>query len=139
MTNSITVSAAEKLKSNALKRQLLDAMHTEKNNYLAKLHSFFNDDGHSKGDYVALARGVVEAVDAVLNDADYGDSLFLRNTVKPLKELRQQAMNLLNEIEQQEIIEQEYMRPQIEVDMEPVYVLMFQSQGHDIEKWEQLT
>ncbi|PHQ78227.1 MAG: Dot/Icm secretion system protein IcmQ [Coxiella sp. (in: Bacteria)] len=138
MTGSITMTASKKTQSDEIKRQLLVDMQEEQSTYMQKLTEFYKTEDHSKADYIELMKGVIASVDKVLNGCDYESSLFLRNTVKPLKEMRAKAVDILEQIDAQALSEKNYLLPTLEKECVPVYVLMFQSKGHDIENWSQL-
>ncbi len=136
MSNKFTVTSTKKTQSDEVKRQLLESMQEQHQATLQILSDFYKSDIHNRSDYIGLAKSIVNAVDEVLKNDDYEDSLFLRNTVKPLKEIRVQAIDLLKQINQQE--SESYIKPKLEADMEPVFVLLFQSEGQNVQKWEQL-
>ncbi len=138
MTTHITISASEKLKHEELKRDLVRDMQEQQKISMQKLNEFFVKEVHEESDYRQLARLVVDTVDSVLENKECDDSLFLRNTVKPLKEMRERALKLLVELEAQEASAEALLRPKLGPDMVPIYILVFQSQGYDLEKWAQL-
>lgn len=136
MSNRLTVTSTKKAQSDIVKRQLLLSMHEQQSIVMKSLSDFYKGDIHDRSDYIALAKSVVAAVDEILKSQDYEESLFLRNTVKPLKAIREQAFSLLKQIDEQETSSRTI--PTLEADMEPVYVLLFQSDGQNMQKWEQL-
>lgn len=136
MSNKFTVTSTKKTQNDEIKRQLLASMQEQHKATMQILSDFYKTDIHDRTDYIGLAKSMINAVDEVLKNDDYEDSLFLRNTVKPLKEIRQRAIDLLKQINQQEV--ESYTKPKLEADMEPVFVLLFQSEGQNVQKWEQL-
>lgn len=137
MTEQVTMVASAKHKNDQVKRQLLVAMTKKRQDLMQKFAAFMKNDLHEKQDYVMLAKGIVADVDSVLNENDYESSLFLRNTVKPLKQMREEALSVLALLDEQDEIEKHFT-PVLKEDMVPVYVLVFQQQGHNLAKWAQL-
>lgn len=137
MKDAITISSAEKAKAVAVRRQLLDDIEKENALFVQKLNEFSKGNGRAKEDYINLARSVIVAVDNILGRADYEESLFLRNAIRPIKRIREQALDLLAQCETQQKSEG-YTIPVLEKDMMPVYIHLFQSQGHDLDSWAQL-
>lgn len=137
MKDAITLSSAEKAKAVAVRRQLLADIEQENALFVEKLQEFSKDQTRAKEDYINLAKSVIASVDNILGRADYEESLFLRNAIRPLKRIREQAAELLVECDKQQQSEG-YAVPMLQKDMVPVYIHLFQSQGHDLDSWAQL-
>ena len=137
MKDAITISSAEKAKAVAIRRQLLVDIEQENAAFVQKLEEFSKDNTKAREDYINLAKSVVTSVDNILGRADYEESLFLRNAIRPLKRIREQAADLLEQCDKQQESEG-HKTPILEKDMAPVYIHLFQSQGHDLESWAQL-
>lgn len=125
-------------RNDALKHELLARMKAGESDFSVVLNDFFKSDCRNKEDYIALAKNIIELIDSTLSDDNFDESLFLKNTVKPFIEMREQAIDLLAQLEEQSDITQQYAQPAVSADMVTVYILLFQSQGHDIDKWAQL-
>ncbi len=137
MTVKVGLSASAKLKKDEAKRQLLASMQAKRKVVTEKLEQFMRNDTHDQQDYVALAQELIEQVDSVLDENDYESSLFLSNTVRPLKEMRENAATLLAQLEAHDAFKNN-AAPALEKDNVAVYVLVFQQNGHDLTKWAQL-
>ena len=137
MSQQITMSGSDKLKKTELKRQLLAGMIEKREAVMQKLNEFMQNDLHEKADYVTLAEAIISEVDTLLGENDYESSLFLRNTVKPLKTMREDAATLLEQLSGQDEIERHTVA-QLSEDSVAVYILVFQQQGHDLNKWTQM-
>ena len=138
MTNSMTVAATENVKSDVLKHKLLADIQTQQVDFMQTLDAFYATEGHTKQDYMNLAAAMIQAADGVLSENDTDSSLFLRNTVKPIKEMRERAIDLLNQLETQDERQLQQLQPTVTEDQTAVYVLVFQSQGYDLDKWAHL-
>src|SRR5262245_23959655 len=97
--------------------------------------SFYQQGHRTRAHYLELTDAIISAVDHVLNANDWEDSLFLRNALKPLKEIREQAMALKQEAIQTAADQQITLRALDEDEM-LVYISIFQSEGHNLRKWE---
>lgn len=137
MSESLTMSTSVMLKKTELKRQLLIGMIEKREAVMQRLNQFMQNDFHEKADYVALAKAIISEVDALLSENDYEHSLFLRNTIKPLKKMREDAANLLEQLLGQETVESDTVT-QLGKNSVAVYILVFQQQGHNLSKWAQM-
>lgn len=138
MTKQVTLLSGEQLQKDEAKRQLLESMMLKRQDVMQKLGQFMRNDVHEKQDYITLAKGIIHDIDAVLTQNDYESSLFLRNTVKSLHEMRRSAVNLLTRLDEQAQLNNPFATPVLEKDMSAVYILVFQQQGYDLNKWAQL-
>lgn len=137
MSEALTITDSAKLKKLELKRKLLVGMTEKRDVVMSKLNEFMQQDLNEQADYIALAEVIVKEVDELLASDDYESSLFLRNTVKPLKEMREDALNLLAQLQGSKTDVAHQLTP-LNDDKQPVYVLVFQQQGHNLQKWTQL-
>ncbi len=78
---------------------------------------------------------VIVAVDAILAAGDWKTSLFLRNLIKPIIKIGEDAQDYLGG----EIAEQSKVINKLDTvgeDQQLLYVSLFQAQGHDVKSWE---
>ncbi len=134
MTFSLS-NAARDIKSDALKQQLLDAVKQENFNFSEIAEKFYGSFQQTDADYIEILRSLIDLADRVLEKGDEEDSLFLRNTVKPLKTFRAEAQQTIDFIQ--------YGNQQADNDSvvlgntaTAVYISLFQSQGDDLQRWE---
>lgn len=137
MTEQVTILANERTKRSAQRQVLLESMTEAHQHLISIINEFTLQPDHAAGDYAALAQRVIDGVDKVLSEVADDDSLFIRNTTKPLRELKSHAETVLAQVGDFEAIQQD-TGPTLSADMVPVYVLLFQAQGHDVAKWAQL-
>lgn len=136
MSEAVTLISTEKAKSMAYRDGLLKAMSDQYENVTSSLDKFMQANWHENDDYAKLAQDVVCAVDKVLADHSDESSLFLRNILKPLKNIREQAQSVLDSMS---IADESLMQNfTMGSSYASVYVLLFQSQGHNMQKWAQL-
>ena len=64
---------------------------------------------------------------------DWDSSPFLKNTVKPLEEIKQSAEALVAQLSGD--VNDTVASQTIESGGQPVYIALFQAQGHDLKKW----
>jgi intracellular multiplication protein IcmQ len=121
--------------SDLLKQQLIDCVQEEKADFMEIANAFYQQGYRTRKDYIVLTKAIVEAVDHVLVTQDWNESLFLRNALKPLKAIRQQASDLLKEATETAAQQPVTLRD-LEKDEILVYISIFQSQGHSLRKWE---
>jgi intracellular multiplication protein IcmQ len=74
------------------------------------------------------------AIDRILQTGDWESSLFLRNTIRPVNNLRDKVVHLqtilLNEHAKQTIV-----APEILAGRVPVYISLFQTEGLNLSRW----
>lgn len=119
----------------ALKQQLFDSVCHGKSQVSEIARTFYGKEQQTKEDYLAFSDAIVAEVDRVLEAGDWNDSLFLRNTVKPLEDIREEALNLQEQVRLSSG-EQKLTLRDLEDDEVLVYISVFQSEGHNIKRWE---
>lgn len=137
MTESATILSGDRAQRSAQREALLSAMTVEHANLMSVMTAFTQHADPASQDYATLAHQVITTVDKVLSYAGDEDSLFVRNTTRPLRELREHAQAVLARVDTFEA-SQQVVGPSLGADNVPVYVLLFQAQGHDMQKWAQL-
>ncbi len=135
MSLGFTADARTKLKNDEIKHQLLDLVTSEKNEFSKIADTFYNKEHHNDADYIEFCQAVIKAIDTILDGGDWNDSLFLRNTVKPLQKMREQAQQLLEQANNRHTSEQ-VTAPTLEAGKVAVFISLFQNDGHNLRKWE---
>ncbi|MCB1826930.1 MAG: Dot/Icm secretion system protein IcmQ [Coxiellaceae bacterium] len=121
--------------SDALKQALIDCVKQEKADFMQVIKAFYSQGQRTREDYLALTDALIEAMNGVLNANDWDDSLFLRNALKPLKKIRDEAVALKKEATATMEDKQITLRDLAEDEM-LVYISIFQSAGDSLRKWE---
>jgi len=135
MSLGFSADARVNLKSSALKQQLLQSVKNEKAKFTDIAKTFYQKKPRNTEDYLAFNDAIIAAIDDVLEAGDWDDSLFLKNTVKPLKQIKEEALQLQKAAKQASGEEAITLR-ELDDDEMLVYISVFQSEGHDIRKWE---
>lgn len=117
------------------RKQLLGRLHAEKQNIIHAIERFYSQNTrHETGALLALEE-MIQAFDRVLSAGDWESSLFLRNTVKPLKNMRAEAWELRERLmgrEQPATVN----APQLAPGMIRVYIAIFQYKAQNAKAWE---
>jgi intracellular multiplication protein IcmQ len=131
MTNNI-ISELEQLQT---RQHLLAHLRAEKHHIVAAIEKFYAQNSRDDAHNLQALEEMISAFDRVLNAGDWESSLFLRNTVKPLKDMRQEAWQLREQIlgitHHQAVIE-----PELAPGMIKVYIGIFQNKAHNLRDWE---
>ncbi len=135
MALGFSVDTRVNVKSDALKHQLLECVNNEKADFSEVAKVFYQKEHRTKEDYLAFSEEIVAAIDHVLQAGDWEDSLFLRNTVKPLKKIREATLQLQQQVNASSG-EQKMSLRDLDDDELLIYISIFQSEGHNIRKWE---
>ena len=117
------------------RKQLLNCLHAENQHILAAIEKFHaQHTRHETGALHALEE-LITAFDRVIVAGDWESSLFLRNTIKPLKAMREEArqlrQQLLGNLETAAVI-----TPDLKPGMVRVYISIFQQKAHNFKDWE---
>lgn len=133
MTFALSVAEFD-FKGEALKRRLMECVDAQKNHFFETAERFYQKNRRSETDYRQLCESIIQAADQVLSADNWDDSLFLRSTLKPLKKIREQALELQKILGQSD----NAMVPgKIDVNESSVqlYVSLYQANGHDLNQW----
>jgi len=121
MALGFSVDARTQLKNDELKHRLLELVNTEKTDFLKVAESFHDKEHRNDVDYIEFCESIVTAIDKILEGGDWNDSLFLRNTVKPLQKMRDEADQLLQQMNGAQVTTS-IRAPQIGADKAAVYI-----------------
>lgn len=121
-------------KSQDLKKKLLDCLDKEARQFSESARTYFTKENLSKEDKAGLLNAVIAAVDHVLEGGDWNSSLFLRNTIKPLMSIKAEALAELDHLHMKANEKSVTIRAADDDEIN-VYISLFQSDGHNINKW----
>lgn len=132
--DSITPNLSDH-KTQELRRKLLACLDREARQFSSVARTYFTCGQLSEEDRVGLLRAVIDTVNHVCDAGDWESSLFLRNTIKPLTQIKAEAETELAKLSAKaEDKVSEHAKPLSKDEVE-VYVSLFQSDGYNISKW----
>ena len=134
MRSNFTFTVRKDVKNEQLKQLLIQCVDEEKSKFIKMADDFYNVDRRSDKNYLDLCNAIIDAADGVLNAGDWETSLFLRNTIKPLKKIREQALKLRQELDG-DAQHQNLVTPQVGENCIKLYVSLYQANGHDMKRW----
>jgi intracellular multiplication protein IcmQ len=127
------------LDKEAMKKEIMDLVHTEKLRFEKRLEAYKDIDDPSEEDYVQLNADWLAALERIkiCYDENNGqDSLFLRNTVAPLFKMLEEARQANgNASEDEAEASLEYKPRSLDPSLERVYVVLYQAQGGEMSQW----
>lgn len=130
----VSTELTEQHRGQELKKKLLQCLQ-DSNKQLSEAAQFFLDKSNqNEAEKIALLQAVIRASDHVLQSGDWQSSLFLKNTVKTVEKIKQEAeMELARHYEhaRSSVIQ----AAELGEDEVEVYISLFQSDGHNMEKW----
>lgn len=121
-------------KSDELKKRLLECLDAEARQFSDIARQYFDRGQLSKEDKTGLLRAVITAIDHVMAAGGWNNSLFLRNTLKPLITIKVEAETELEKLEFKAAKKTIHAQP-LASDEKEIYVSLFQSDGYNIGKW----
>lgn len=136
MTLSFSLGAQSQLKGDELKNKLLECLQSKSSHLSVMVNAFYERNlSYSDQDYIKLCKEIVSCIDEILNNESWEDSLFIRNSLKPLKNLRERALTLLEQVAPSVKIEAE-SECSIAEDRVLLYISLYQQDGLNMKKWE---
>ena len=123
------------LKEYQIRKHLLGQLEAEKDNIVQSIEKFYSQQmRHEAGALETLAE-MIAAFDRIIAAGDWDSSLFLRNTLKPLQAMREEALRLQAELSGNIKVET-IAAPVLAPDMVKVYISIFQHKAHSFKDWE---
>ena len=136
MSLNFTFSVQKDIKNEQLKQLLLQCVDKEKDQFTRLANNFYNASHRSDDHYLDLCNAIIAAVDGVLNASDWDSSLFLRNTIKPLKKIRDHALELRQALGGDgSLAAPQKNATTLAKNCVKLYVSLYQANGHDLKKW----
>ena|SRR3990167_5210400 len=129
-----TPAPTSEFKGQDLKKQLLDCLDREARQFSDVARNYFDKKQLSPEDKTGLLSAIVAMIDHIMDAGDWNSSLFLRNTLKPLVDIRTEAQAELNRY-QEKSNNVAGGSADISEDEAEVYISLFQSDGYNIGKW----
>ncbi len=123
--------------SDELKKRLIESVKAQQENFLQKAEAFYAQSIRTRTGYLQFAEAIIKAVDEILAQGDWDESLFIRNCLRPLKEIREQAENIIKtERANASVKRPSFITSHKQVAYEKVYIVLFQSRGYELKQWE---
>lgn len=135
MRPSFTFSVQKDVKNERLKQLMVECIEKEKGHFTQLANDFYNRGDRNERHYLDLCNAIISAADGVLNASDWESSLFLRNTIKPLKSIRDHAVELREALGGDDLAAATHSTAPLAENCVRLYVSLYQSNGHDIKKW----
>lgn len=136
MALNFTPINREKLKTDEQKRSLLERAQQENKKLFSLVEAFHEKKTHNSESDAEMCQNIIVAIDGILQNSDCDSSLFLKNSVKPLRALREHANELLCKIEKPKQIKAQKFNLDHHQESILLYISIYQTEGHDLRKWE---
>lgn len=119
----------------ALRSHLITVVEQQKQSFLQLVQVFYDHGRQDKAQCLQLAKSIIQSVDNVVGAGDWQGSLFLKSTIKPLLQLREEAIAVRDELMREQGLLQiaDY---QVNDSQIKVYVSLYQANGDDLKAWE---
>jgi intracellular multiplication protein IcmQ len=132
---TIISNTRTELEAYQTRKQLLEQLHAENQQIIVAIEKFYSQNARHEAGALQTLEEVITAFDRLLAAGDWNNSLFLRNAIKPLKNLREQACQLreqlLGHVKSEAIV-----APVLAPEMMKVYIAIFQYKAHNSKDWE---
>lgn len=134
MTLDFSPTARKHLKNEELKRHLIECVNEENSKFITIAENFNKLERRDDQHYLELCNAIIEAVDHILGSDKWDNSLFLRNTMRPLKKIRDHAIELRQGFDGV-VGAKKLIIPKVGENCVKLYVSLYQANGHDMKKW----
>ena len=132
-TMNETRSSALTKKTLTSRQQLLETLQSEEKQLKTLLEEFYRQPRSSES-CLTCANHIVVLLDRIFSAGDWEESLFLRNTAKPLRKIYEDAQEAIQKLQGNSA--QNYTLSVLQEDEKLLFISLFQSQGLDLRKWE---
>lgn len=140
LAHEITSSSRQHAKRDVERARMLEELNAIKQQFDYDLQRYYDRAPLTPELQHELSEKIYEMVNQVEAIGQWDESLFLRNLINPFREVRAQAkerMDQLKGLNRDEAIASELHYSCAE-DERLIYILLFQNQGYNIKRWEQL-
>lgn len=117
------------------RKQLLGRLHAEQQHIIVAIEKFYSQHTRHEAGALQALEEMIAAFDRVITAGDWDSSLFLRNTVKPLKNMREEARQLREQL-LGNVKSEAVAAPVLAPGMIKVYIAVFQYKAHNPKDWE---
>ena len=117
------------------RKHLLVQLKAEKPHIIAAVEKFSSQQDRQAPSALRALEDMLAAIDRVIAAGDWNSSLFLRNTIKPLAVLREDARQLREQL-LGNVTRERVDAPVLAADMIQVYIAIFQYKAHNAQDWE---
>lgn len=118
------------------RRCMLESVRQHQQKFSAIAKQFYQAQPEDELSYLEFCEQIIATIDQILASGDWESSAFLRNSAKPLKGLRKEALELRAKLKGEVETVTSLQSPEITANQVPVYIALYQSAGHDLAKWE---
>jgi intracellular multiplication protein IcmQ len=120
-----------------LKRQLMQSVESQQAVFLKQAEQFYSQDLRTRENYVEFAEAIVKSVDDILSQGNWDDSLFARNCLRPLRDIRDQAEKIIQAEKSSSTLKRpNFIAGNKKTAYQKVYIALFQSKGFELKQWE---
>ncbi len=117
------------------RKHLLNRFQAEKQRIITVIEKFYSQQARNEANAIQTLEEMIVAFDRVLTAGDWNGSLFLRNTVKPLQNMRAEAQHLHEQLSGK-VKTEIFVPATLAPDMMKVYISIFQHKAHSVKDWE---
>jgi intracellular multiplication protein IcmQ len=117
------------------RKQLLGRLHAERQQIITAIEKFYSQRAQHEDDALQALNEMITAFDRVIAAGDWNRSLFLRNTIKPLRKMRDEAQQLREQL-LGHVVHEPITAPNLAPGMIKVYIAVFQHKAHSPRDWE---
>ena len=131
MSLSVVTENRHQLHHQDAKKQLLEQLKLKDAEVTSLVEAFYAKQAYSTQDYLTFCQRVDNIMQELLQNDQ--DSLFLRNALKPLRDLKAQAQQILASNQEGPLPAQRIST--LDSSTRRVYILLFQNDGHNLRQW----
>ena len=135
MSLGFTQAGRKKSQDFAEREVLLAVLNQQNEIILAAVEELNAVQGEDRALAAQYCQKVIDCVDTIEAAGDWESSLFLRNIIKPIKQVREDAQALLAELADA-VVTQASLRSGITENQQLLFISLFQAKGNDMAGWQ---
>ena len=116
------------------RQHIISVLDQENERVSAALQDLYACEGENTAASIVYCQRILASVDNVEAAGDWESSLFLRNVVKPIREVADKAKAMLQEL-QAEPLSVETVKQAIADHQQLIYVALYNAQGDQLAHW----
>ena len=126
----------DKVRQQQDREKIIEVLGVENKRVTKAVEQLYAHEGYDKTEAVGYCKEIISSIDNIMAAGDWESSLFLRNVIKPLKEVSDDAKQILSNITTDEQSGRSSQKMVVADDQQLVYVSLYSSAGHKLTSWE---
>ncbi len=134
MSLAFSQSSRQNVAQEQDREHILQVLQSENEVVSLAVKELYEVEGENKDASVVYCKRIIASIDKIIAAGDWQASLFLRNVLKPLLEIQQDAKRILQNLTQAAPTV-EAVKQEIQTHQQLIYISLYNAKGHDLASW----